>query len=270
MIDPRQLLIGIGCALAIAVAAHRVHALSTSGAIATAILGAVIFGLGGPMWSLPLITFFILSSLLSRVGSRGPRSKERFDTVFEKGSRRDAGQVIANGGVAGVIALAAAFGDPGARHGFFLAYLGSLAAATADTWGTEIGVLGRGRVVSLVTLRPVPAGTSGGVSLAGSLGAAAGALSVSLSVLPWEMDPFRIIIIGVAAGVMGMVIDSAAGALVQARYRCEVCGSRTERRMHCDRPSTLESGYRWVTNDVVNIICCASGAAAAWLLWLLV
>lgn len=262
-----MLLIGFLLALLIAFGAYRLHALSTSGAIATAILGTIVFGLGGIPCSVPLLTFFILSSLLSRVGTRGGRSKERFETVFEKGSRRDAGQVLANGGIAGAIVLLMILLILlRVEAGLYIAYLGTLAAAAADTWGTEIGVLGRGRVISLATLRPVPAGVSGGVSLIGTLGAAGGALSVALSGIPWSPRPLRTVMVVLAAGIIGMAADSLVGATLQARYRCTICGASTERRAHCDHPTELSGGYRWITNDVVNVICSLMGAIAAYLL----
>ena len=47
-----------------------------------------------------ILTFFILSSLLSRLGRS---AKARYDLIFEKGSRRDHAQVLANGGIAGAL-----------------------------------------------------------------------------------------------------------------------------------------------------------------------
>jgi uncharacterized protein (TIGR00297 family) len=261
--DLLQFLVGCVLAVAVAAVAYRLHALAFSGAIATAILGTIVFGLGGLAWSLPLITFFVLSSLLSRVGTRGPGSKERFATLFEKGSRRDAGQVIANGGVAGVILLITLFRGDAV---LYTAYLGALAAAAADTWGTEIGVLGHGPVISLGTFQRVRAGTSGGVSLAGTLGAAAGALSVALSGLPWTHGSLATLVVVVASGIAGMAGDGAIGALAQARYRCLVCGAITERAYHCEHRTRLVSGRRWINNDTVNVACCIIGALVAYLL----
>lgn len=261
-----QLLIGIVAAGAIALAALRVRFLQPSGALATFLLGTVVFGLGGIAWSIPLITFFVLSSLLSRYSPRR-RRKEQFDLIFEKGSTRDAGQVWANGGIAGIIViLHAIIPDPA----LFIAYLGALAAAAADTWGTEIGVLSTGRPRSVRTWQPVEPGTSGGISGTGSLGAVAGAISVALSGVFWTSSPWDALPVVVGAGVAGMLIDSIAGATLQGRYRCHRCGAITERHLHCNLPSTLIAGERWIGNDLVNTVCCLAGGLAGYGAWLMI
>lgn len=48
------LLIPVGIALI----AYRAHALNLSGTIAAAVLGTVVFGLGGVGWALIMLTFF--------------------------------------------------------------------------------------------------------------------------------------------------------------------------------------------------------------------
>jgi uncharacterized protein (TIGR00297 family) len=254
-----SLLIGFLAAALIALFAYRSRSLTLSGAIATTLLGTVVFGLGGIAASVPLITFFVLSSALSRIG-KGDR-RRRAEEAFEKGGRRDAAQVLANGGVAGVIVVLNAIAPSPA---LVVAYLGSLAAAAADTWGTEIGILGRGAVISVATLRRVEPGRSGGISAIGTLGALVGAALVAASGAYWSENVITTIAIATVAGMAGMLADSLAGATIQARYRCTRCGRLTERRVHCDHPTVLASGVRIVGNDIVNVICVAVGAAVAW------
>ncbi len=257
-----QLLIGIGAAAVVALASWRARFLQPSGAVATFALGSVVFGFGGFAWSAPLVAFFLFSSLLSSYGpKRQRRAQQRLEGVFEKGSRRDAGQVFANGGIAGLMMIAWAIHPAPAFHA---AYLGALAAAAADTWATEIGILSRRPPWLIVGLRPAPVGTSGAVSAVGTLGAMAGALSVALAGVFFAPRSWPLwLAITVVAGLCGMIADSLAGALLQARYRCPVCGVATERAMHCDAPATLVAGNAHITNDVVNIICCLAGAAVA-------
>jgi uncharacterized protein (TIGR00297 family) len=255
---PVQIIIGIAAAAVVAVVAGITRLLKPSGAWAAFVLGTVVFGIGGLAWSIPLLTFFFLSSLLSKLGSRRVRGyREKLQQVFEKGSTRDAGQVLANGGVAGLLVLVHVL-VPGPH--IYLAYLATLAAAAADTWGTEIGVMSRGAVISLRTLKGVEPGTSGGVSLAGTTGALCGALSIALSGLAWVDHQVLSLIIVVISGLFGMVVDSLIGATIQATYRCPICGGTTERTMHCSHATELLSGRRWVNNDAVNLLCCLAGA----------
>ena len=119
---------GLAVSVLVAALGWRAHALSTTGALAAIAVGTAI-ALGTSWAGLVILgTFFVLSSLLSKL----------FDRKVQpgKGSRRDAIQVLANGGVAAVAAVSFGFID----ERLALAIVaGSLAAATADTCATEIG-----------------------------------------------------------------------------------------------------------------------------------
>ena len=91
-----QLLLGFIFAILISLLAYKAKSLDKSGAIAATVEGTLIFGLGGWEWAILLLTFFISSSALSKMfKARKKDLKEKFD----KGSRRDAMQVIGNGGL---------------------------------------------------------------------------------------------------------------------------------------------------------------------------
>ena len=59
------------------------------------------------------------------------------------------------------------------------------------------------------------------------------------------------------AGFLGAFFDSFLGSLLQAKYRCRVCGSLTEKEEHHGEPTELVSGISSVDNDVVNLLSCA-------------
>jgi uncharacterized membrane protein len=66
------------------------------------------------------------------------------------------------------------------------------------------------------------------------------------------------------AGFAGSLVDSVAGASLQAAYRCPRCDLPTERRVHpCGEATILTRGLPWCTNDVVNVLCTAAGALVA-------
>ncbi|HNN14005.1 MAG TPA: DUF92 domain-containing protein, partial [Anaerolineales bacterium] len=96
-----QLLLGFILALVIAFLAFKARSLNTSGAIAAACTGTIIFGIGGFSWAVLLLAFFITSSALSRAFKK---RKQGLDEKFSKGHERDAGQVLANGGIATLFA----------------------------------------------------------------------------------------------------------------------------------------------------------------------
>jgi len=248
---------GIAAAIILSAAfcwvAYRLKFLSRGGAWAATALGILILGLCGWAWVFPLLAFFISSSLLSQV------RKVRTSAVDEaRGSQRDAVQVLANGGVAGLLVLI------GAIWGFdlFAAYTGSWAAANADTWSTEIGLMFGRRPRSIATGKPVVPGTSGGVSAAGLLGALAGAIFIAwISNLACHSELNRAALwIIMLAGIGGSLFDSLLGATLQARYQCRACAKETERTLHCEQPTRIIAGWKWISNDMVNLLCTAFGA----------
>lgn len=257
------------------VAAYVLRMLSVSGALAGGLFAALLVGAGGWAWIVPGVVFFAGSSALSKVDSRRKADASR---RAEKGSVRDAGQVLANGGVAMGALVAFALGAP--PDAAYAAFVGALAAAAADTWATELGTLSTTPPVSLGTLRRVPVGTSGAVSPAGTLASVGGAASVAgaaLVVAGTSLGSGSALgapaafgvgtaLLATLAGVTGAFVDSVAGATVQARFHDPVAGGLTERRP-ADRPTPVR-GWRWVDNDVVNLLCTATGAAVmlAWTL----
>lgn len=275
MISPTTVLIGVLLALFVSIAARRAKALSLSGAVAAAILGTVIFGLGGLGWAALLLGFFISSSALSRML---PQEKASLNEKFSKGSTRDASQVFANGGIAGLLVLV---------HILFpetdwpwLAFAGALAAANADTWATELGVLSPKAPRLITSGEPVERGTSGGVTSIGTLSSLGGGLLIAfLAVIFWEgNEPANssiqvAILLGVIslAGLAGSLLDSLLGATVQAIYHCPACAKETEHHpAHtCGNETTLKRGWSWLNNDWVNTFCTLTGACVGILLGLL-
>lgn len=234
-----------------------------SGAVAAAILGTLVFGFGGLQWSVLLLTFFLTSSLLSKLFRR---KKGQAEEKFSKGSRRDAWQVLANGGISGVaILLQIAF--PEAVWPFYLA-AGSLAAANADTWATELGVLSPTQPRLITSLKPVEKGTSGAVSQLGSLAALGGSALIALAAVLVSQTGWLAFALITIAGFIGSLVDSLLGATIQAQYWCTVCDKVTEKhpRHGCGTDTTLHSGWRWMNNDAVNLLCTLTGGIAALLL----
>ena len=99
-------------------------------------------------------------------------------SVVEKGDDRDMWQVLANGGVFALLALSSLVSHSAMIQ---VAAAGALAASTADTWSTEIGALSRSRPRSILTMKPVPYGTSGGVTIQGLVASVAGSGFVALT-----------------------------------------------------------------------------------------
>ncbi len=249
-------------ALIVAGAAYKVRALRASGAFTAWGIGTLVFACGGWWGTLMLLAFFLPSSVLSFLGRT---RKAPLNAEYAKGEARDAAQVIANGALVTLALVAGCAGwiaPATARH----LVIGALAAATADTWATEIG--GLVATPRLITNgRLVPAGTSGAVSPLGLLAALLGGLWIGgMALLLGRMsgiptDPLSPLLIGGLGGTVGSLVDSLLGATVQRVYWCPHCEKETERQVHrCGTPTRPLRGWSWMTNDTVNFIATLIGA----------
>lgn len=268
---PLNLLLGLIFSAIIAALAYWRGSLAPSGAIGATIVGTITFAMGGLTWGLLLIAFFVTSSALSHYKAR---LKEPLAEKFQKGHRRDLGQVLANGGWGTLLALA--FGI--APHPlFFVAFVGAMATVNADTWATELGVLSKTPPRLITNGRVVAVGTSGGVTPLGTLAAFCGALFIgSLAFLLSLSAPdpllnlarsrdLLLFPLGFAiAGLVGSFFDSLLGATVQAIYFCDFDQKETESAVHrCGRATRLIRGWRWLDNDWVNFMASVFGSMLA-------
>lgn len=282
--SPETITLAIVVAL-FALGTYILRVLNASGSLAAGLLGYLIM-LIFPFnaWLAPAVVFFLVASALSIVGK-----KRKAGAILrsDKSSRRDSGQVLANGGVGGALAIAYILLARDGPHswvpfntvgvGLYWAFVGSFAAAAADTFATEIGTYFRWPTWRIVSWKRVSPGESGGVSFPGFIGALLGAASVVAAawfVDPWgygwtspiesmlgPMPPLTPTVVWIVAvgGILGSLIDSILGATVQAKYR-DSSGRLTERSKEDGHWLPLVSGYRWMTNDRVNLACTTVGA----------
>jgi uncharacterized protein (TIGR00297 family) len=245
-------------ALLIVALGYRARSLAVSGAVAAFVVGVLVLAGTGFPGLLSLGAFFVTSSLLSR-------RSERYEPTWvdAPGHQRNAAQVLANGGVAAVGGLLGLAGYAGV--GLSVAAC-SLAAAAADTWATSVGMSSPTDPVDIWRRQRVAKGTSGGISLRGTLGGMLGAVTVAVAPMPGGA-PVGLAGVAAVAGGVGMLADSLLGAVAQGRYFCDGCGQPSERRIHrCGARTRRSAGLPWLGNDGVNALATllAGGIGAAW------
>ncbi|TWI57814.1 DUF92 domain-containing protein [Halalkalibacter nanhaiisediminis] len=259
------LLVGV---LIFSVYAFVTKKLTLSGAIAAAVVGSSIT-IGFQLFGLLLLALFFFSSNIFSALKR--KQIKEIEEITEKGDRRDAMQVMANGGVAAILSVFyLLFPSPLIICGF----VASLAAANADTWASEIGAFSKNQPFHLLKWRQVPPGTSGAITALGSAAAFAGSfIIVVFAIFFWwgsHYNSHLLLMALIVAGFIGNLFDTLLGALCQVVYRCPVCGLETERKIHCDELTERTYGVKWINNDMVNIGCTIVGAiggiGAGWLL----
>ncbi len=237
--------------------AVRMRVLTLGGGVMAGCIALCVVGSQGWAWLAPLFLFLISGVLLGRL-NRNSRSDAKH------GKPRDAMQVFCNGGLYALLAVADDF------HAELWMTI-SICTATCDTWASEIGMYARWPTISIATLRRVPPGLSGGISLAGTLGGLWGAVLMGMftclfmdessSEPGWHVSIFSLALIFWASlwysafAMGGMLLDSLLGALLQVKYN-DGDGPR-------DAGARQVSGFRWMTNDVVNLVSNALTVAAA-------
>ena len=207
---PTRLGVVLAITLVFAALGHLVRGVTRSGAVAGAAVCFALFAGAGPGAVGTLLSVFALTWAATRLG----RSRKQRLGTAERGDGRRASQVLANVGVAAVCAIV--YGILGSRLVAF-AMTAVLAEAAADTVSSECGQALRGEARLITTFERVPAGTDGGVTLAGTVCGIVAAALVSLISQEAGLLPRGTFSIPMSAGILGMVLDSYLGALCERR-----------------------------------------------------
>jgi uncharacterized protein (TIGR00297 family) len=226
----------------------------------TALLLAMVIVLSG-LDLTPLLIFFLLGSLASKANKNKTTDRKH-------GRPRDMGQVLANGGWVGIIALlnplAVHLGLIGTTDARFFVWV-LMSAALGDTLSSELGMRYGKTPYSLRTFKPVPMGLSGGISFMGLWGAFLGGLvmtlylfldmKISLNIPVEEIlidnqynQLRRILGFVLFSGLGGSLLDSVLGEFLQERFQKH--GILSDVGIEEERIS----GIRGISNDWINFI----------------
>jgi len=170
-------------------------------------------------------------------------------SINKKSGPRDAIQVLANV----LPAIIAIFLTAFYNEDFIIAFVTCISEALSDSLSSDIGVLSKNKPVSLFRFKRVEKGLSGGVSLLGSISCIGGIFSISILYLVFYHN-FHGFLTVVIASLLGCFIDTFLGDLLQVKYICVVCGSKTEKLTHCDKKCKRYSGIPILDNCMVNLI----------------
>ena len=237
----------LGLELFILIVAYYLKAITLSGGCSAAILGMLLFIFGGWISFIALIVFFILGSGVSKIGKRNKADAEK---LHERVGARSTVQVAANGLPS--LIFAAIYYCSGIES-YLLTAVMCLAATTADTFSSEIGMLSKGTPRPILTLKPVQRGMSGGFTFLGLFGGLLGAWIISILTIP----RFGIsgMMAATMAGLLSSVLDSVLGAALQAKYQIQEDNGNillTERKTVNGKSLKLVRGFKWINNDMVN------------------
>jgi uncharacterized protein (TIGR00297 family) len=194
--------------------AQRAPLLTPAGWVHAGILGTVLWGsLGWRGW-LAVVAYLVLGSAVTKLGFK---AKAASGLAEGRGGRRGPENVWGSALVAAVLAMLTPWSGPWAVVPL-LGFAASLCAKLADTFGSEIGKRWGRHTVLITTLKPVPPGTEGAISLEGTAASAAGSvLMATVMAGLGVVDTARAWGMAAAVGLAATLLESLLGATLQQR-----------------------------------------------------
>jgi uncharacterized protein (TIGR00297 family) len=230
---PRRLVLGLGVNAVIAFLAWRVGSIDAGGAFSAIAIGTAITAGLGLSGLAVMVAFFVIGSAATKLGYRVKAAR---GIAQEKGGARGWRNAWANGGVPAALAVLAAMAP---RHAglYAIAYAAAVATAAADTCSSEVGKAYGRRTFLITTLRPVPPGTEGAVSVEGTLGGMLGGFAVAAVGAATGLYSWAVLPVVGLAGLLGALAESVLG--------------------------TVAERNGWMGNDALNALNTAMGAGIA-------
>lgn len=216
--------------------------LTPAGLLHAWILGVTVWATLSWPGYVTVVFYFLVGSAVTKIGMA---EKEAAGIAEKRSGARGPENVWGSALVAALCALGTLV-VPQPLHDFLLlGYVASFSTKLSDTVASEIGKAFGKRTFLITTLKPVPRGTEGAISLEGTLAGVVGSVAIALvGTLVGLISPLGIGICIVAAFI-ATNLESVIGAAFQHRFP-------------------------WLTNELVNVINTLIGAAVAigggWLL----
>jgi uncharacterized protein (TIGR00297 family) len=224
--------------------------LTPSGYIHALALGTILWStLGYKGWTV-CVLYLLLGQLVTKIGFQ---TKTKLGIAEGRGGRRGPENVWGSAAAGTICTLAAAAAASSSsssstiflglsREVWILGYIASLSTKLADTFASEIGKA-YGQTTFLITsLKPVPRGTEGAISLEGTVASIVGGLLLSFFAyyIVGLLPSIKSVVVSTVAAFIATMIESVIGATLQGK-----------------------KGMSWMTNEVVNFINTVIGAIVA-------
>ena len=205
-----RLLVTLLVTLSFAVMGWIVGGVTASGAIAGFAIAFALYYCVGPGGFAVLLAVFGITWIATRFG----KAHREMLGLFESRRGRDAGQVLANLGTTGALAVTGMFGSKGLA---WVAAVAALCEAAADTASSECGEAWSDRAYLILGFRRVPAGNDGAISVIGTIVAIVAATMVASVAALEGVLTLRLATIAALSGFLGTLIDSLLGATLETR-----------------------------------------------------
>lgn len=209
--------------------------LTPAGYLHAWILGVLVWGTLGWQGYAVVMFYFLVGSAVTRIGMA---EKEAAGIAENRSGMRGPENVWGSASIATICALMTLFLDAFWQPLLILGYVASFSTKLSDTTASEVGKAYGKSTFLITTLKPVPPGTEGAVSLEGTL--AGMVASGVIALLSWSIGLINLM--GVVWCILAAFIATNLESLIGA---------------------TLQDKLDWMTNEVVNIINTFIGAVVA-------
>src|SRR3989304_4220510 len=230
--NAHSIVAALGINISFGLLAYCLKTVSKFGLIGGVVVGTIIYlclGIGG---FLILFTFFALGSWSSK---HKYKWKASHAVAQENRGRRSVKHAVAKGGVGLIMALLTDIPEI-----FKIAFVAAFATATFDTISSELGQIYGKKPILITSMKSVPIGTDGAISIEGTILGVASAALVGAEAYLLHLISLSSIIIVVIAAFVGTTVESVLGATIERR--------------------------KWVNNEVINFINISTGAGVSMLL----
>ena len=231
----QQFIVAIILFIVLSVVAMYKKWLTVSGAVAALWIALLLYASGGYKAFIAPGIFLISGSLLSKL-NKPKKEKEG----------RNAVQVFANG-ITGIVFMI--FYGVTQQNIYLITAIVSFCVSMADSTSSELGVYFKGSTYDILSLKKMPVGVSGGISLKGTIAGFGGALLLSAAASYCYHFSFLLFLAITIVGFTGMLVDSILGSWLQVKYTA-TDGIITDDAL--PRAKKVK-GVSWCTNDTVNI-----------------
>jgi len=207
-----RVLLGAAINALLALAGYFTGGVDRSGVAVGWLLGTVLYAFADWRGYVLLLAFYVLGTTCTKIGFA---RKAAAGIAQDQGGRRGARNALAKVSVPTLAAVFAAL--TALQYPFAMAVAGAFATVAADTVSSEIGKAFGRRTFLITTLKPVPRGTEGAVSLEGTVaGILAALLVAALGVWTGYVDRAGLWLVPAAAFV-ATTVESVLGATLEKR-----------------------------------------------------
>ena len=219
---------------------HRLPFLTKKGWIHAGILGTLLLGSIGWNGWISVCVYLLLGTLVTKIGYKNKASR---GIAESRGGQRGPENVWGSAATGCSLALLSCLW-PNFLSLFMVGFASSFSAKLSDTFSSEIGKRFGKRTFLITTLKPVPPGTEGAISIKGSMAGLFGSFIMTVVMLNLAIiSGLSVAFIVFLSGYLATFLESYIGAVLQSKID-------------------------WMTNELVNFIQTSLAAIISIILYL--